>query len=166
MNPLPAAEYCFLWIDWWPMCMTKAEWSGWAQAVGSFMALLLAIVLAGKARRDARIDATEAAIRFVAGVIHSLDEAENACAVQNWETFKAARLLVRDAALAGDFLNAQAPTPGVMPSVMAVRAIAAEAFYMSEGHVATGNWGHWREHFRASASGARVLLKKIKDLGR
>lgn len=34
-----ATEYCFLWIDWWPLCMTKAEWSGWVQAVGSVAAI-------------------------------------------------------------------------------------------------------------------------------
>lgn len=34
-----ASEYCFLWIDWWPMCMTKGEWSGWMQAGGAVLAI-------------------------------------------------------------------------------------------------------------------------------
>ena len=38
----PAQEYCFLWIDWWATCMTKAEWSGWMQAIGAALALLAA----------------------------------------------------------------------------------------------------------------------------
>lgn len=29
----PPQEYCLLWIDWWPMCMTKAEWAAWTQAL-------------------------------------------------------------------------------------------------------------------------------------
>lgn len=37
----PAQEYCFLWINWWPMCMTKGEWSGWAQAVAVIATLLI-----------------------------------------------------------------------------------------------------------------------------
>ena len=42
----PAQEYCLLWSDyWWWMCMTKAEWSGWAQAIGSIVALLMAAAL-------------------------------------------------------------------------------------------------------------------------
>ncbi|WP_406626148.1 hypothetical protein [Acidovorax sp. SDU_ACID1] len=41
----PAQEYCFLWIDWWATCMTKAEWSGWMQAIGSLVALIIAIAL-------------------------------------------------------------------------------------------------------------------------
>lgn len=41
----PAQEYCFLWIDHWSMCMTKAEWSGWMQAGGSALALAIAIAL-------------------------------------------------------------------------------------------------------------------------
>lgn len=30
----PAQEYCLFYWDVWPMCMTKAEWSGWMQAIG------------------------------------------------------------------------------------------------------------------------------------
>lgn len=32
-------EYCLLGIDWWPMCMTKGEWSGWMQAGGAVLAI-------------------------------------------------------------------------------------------------------------------------------
>lgn len=35
----PPQEYCLLWIDSWATCMTKAEWSGWMQAVGSVVAI-------------------------------------------------------------------------------------------------------------------------------
>lgn len=41
----PAQEYCLFWWDWWPMCMTKGEWSGWMQAIGTFAAILFAIAL-------------------------------------------------------------------------------------------------------------------------
>lgn len=41
----PAQEYCFLWIDHWSTCMTKAEWSGWMQAVFSVAAILAAALL-------------------------------------------------------------------------------------------------------------------------
>lgn len=56
----PATEYCFLWIDCWPMCMTKAEWSGWMQAIGSFIALVIATGLPFFLRC---LDRREAAIR-------------------------------------------------------------------------------------------------------
>ena len=36
---MPTPEYCLLSIDWWPLCMSKAEWSGWVQAVGSILAI-------------------------------------------------------------------------------------------------------------------------------
>ncbi len=39
----PPQEYCLLWINWWPTCMTKSEWSGWLQFVGSILALFIAI---------------------------------------------------------------------------------------------------------------------------
>ena len=41
----PPQEYCLLWIDWWPLCMTKAEWSGWMQVIGALSALGIAITL-------------------------------------------------------------------------------------------------------------------------
>lgn len=51
----PAQEYCFLWIDWWATCMTKAEWSGWMQAIGSVAAILCAVgVAAWQLRAEAR----------------------------------------------------------------------------------------------------------------
>lgn len=42
----PTPEYCFLWIDWWPFCLTKGEWSGWVQAIGSIGAIFVAIEVA------------------------------------------------------------------------------------------------------------------------
>lgn len=39
-------EYCLLGIDWWPLCMTKAEWSGWMQAIGTVAAILAAVGVA------------------------------------------------------------------------------------------------------------------------
>ncbi|RZI78743.1 MAG: hypothetical protein EOP38_27175, partial [Rubrivivax sp.] len=39
-NEVIAAEYCLLWVNWWPMCMAKGEWSSWVQAIGSVAAIL------------------------------------------------------------------------------------------------------------------------------
>lgn len=39
-------EYCLLAIDWWPLCMTKGEWSGWMQAIGTVLAILAAVGVA------------------------------------------------------------------------------------------------------------------------
>lgn len=56
-------EYCFLWIDWWPTCMTKAEWSGWMQAIGSAIALMVAIGIGLHQAKEGRRVAQEAAWR-------------------------------------------------------------------------------------------------------
>lgn len=42
---MSAPEYCFLWIDWWPLCMSKSEWSGWVQAIFSVIAILAAFAI-------------------------------------------------------------------------------------------------------------------------
>ncbi|KGG86711.1 hypothetical protein [Comamonas thiooxydans] len=41
----PAPEYCLFWIDHWSTCMTKSEWSGWMQAIGSIAAIVFALTL-------------------------------------------------------------------------------------------------------------------------
>lgn len=51
----PAQEYCFLWNDWWASCMTKAEWSGWMQAFGAALALVVAIALPYIQARNAHV---------------------------------------------------------------------------------------------------------------
>lgn len=56
-------EYCFLWIDWWPTCMTKAEWSGWMQAIGSAIALMVAIGIGLHQAKEGRRVTQEAAWR-------------------------------------------------------------------------------------------------------
>lgn len=52
----PAQEYCLLGIDWWATCMTKAEWSGWMQAIGAIVALFIAIGIPWSERRNKRIE--------------------------------------------------------------------------------------------------------------
>lgn len=39
-------EYCLLFIDWWPICMTKSEWAGWMQAFFSVLAIAAAAWIA------------------------------------------------------------------------------------------------------------------------
>lgn len=55
----PPQEYCLLWFwtDWWPMCMTKAEWSGWMQAIGAVLAIAFSGAIAAKQIKAARIEA-------------------------------------------------------------------------------------------------------------
>ncbi len=36
----PPPDYCLLWMGYWWSCMSKTEWSGWVQAVGSILAIL------------------------------------------------------------------------------------------------------------------------------
>ena len=51
---MPTPEYCFLSINWWPLCMTKAEWSGWIQAIFSVVAILAAFAISEIQQRRLR----------------------------------------------------------------------------------------------------------------
>lgn len=78
----PATEYCFLAINWWSTCMTKAEWSGWVQAVGSIAAIVAAAWIASAQHRKAvaadrarRINQLETGAR----VLHEAGELVRSC---------------------------------------------------------------------------------------
>lgn len=59
----PAPEYCVLWIQWWPLCMTKAEWSGWVQAIGSIAALVAGVLIVRWQLRRQKNDVIEDEVR-------------------------------------------------------------------------------------------------------
>ncbi|WP_431263344.1 hypothetical protein ACQ859_25730 [Roseateles chitinivorans] len=49
-------QFCLLAIDHWAMCMTKAEWSGWVQAIGSIAAIAAgSIGIAWQVQRQSRL---------------------------------------------------------------------------------------------------------------
>jgi len=64
---MPTPEYCLFGLNWWPLCMTKAEWSGWAQAIGAAAAIFFAVRIAGTQERQRRREAVT-----VAGVTAAL----------------------------------------------------------------------------------------------
>lgn len=79
----PAQEYCLLWFwtDWWPLCMTKAEWSGWMQAIGSVVALLIAIWIPWRERKVKKIEdqkqaayVADLAVRFHSELLNTNEE--------------------------------------------------------------------------------------------
>ena len=74
----PPQEYCFLWIDWWPMCMTKSEWSGWMQAVFSVLAILAAVLVATSQRRQALVDAHEKEVSLMRACLQAVVDARAA----------------------------------------------------------------------------------------
>lgn len=74
MTPNPAQEYCLFFLNQWPTCMTKSEWSGWAQAVFSVLAIIAAILIAraqhNADKRQREADEMKAAITFGWSIIH------------------------------------------------------------------------------------------------
>lgn len=66
---------CLLWGDWqihqWWSCMTKAEWSGWMQFLGSILALIVAIGVPwfqskriSKKQNQEQLDLADITLRF------------------------------------------------------------------------------------------------------
>jgi len=161
---MPAPEYCFLWIDWWPLCMSKSEWSGWAQAIGAIVALGVAIALPARARLQTRQDAKEMIIGFIAQATVTLEEIRDCCQERDWPTFRAKRLLLQDAAQSGEFLLGLQVNGRIRGIALGLRSSVLDAFHMSEEHSNLGNWPHWHATFAGSASGARALLDQVREL--
>ncbi len=76
----PAQEYCFFGCQHWSMCMTKNEWSGWMQVIGSMLAIWITWRIATTKQRKSeesnlRVAALDAAtlIGEMRGVISLLD---------------------------------------------------------------------------------------------
>lgn len=72
LAPAPAVEYCLLWINWWPLCMTKAEWSGWVQAIGSVAAIFASAVLVLVQHRHSALAAQIAEFKAAASKLLAL----------------------------------------------------------------------------------------------
>ncbi|MDD0837868.1 hypothetical protein PSQ40_04720 [Curvibacter sp. HBC61] len=53
-------EYCAFWWQTWATCMTKAEWSGWVQAVGSVAAIYASAKMVKRADQQERRRVAEA----------------------------------------------------------------------------------------------------------
>ncbi len=58
------AEFCLFGLQHWSSCMTKAEWSGWAQAVGATVAVLIAIAVPLWMRWSDRRETNAVALHF------------------------------------------------------------------------------------------------------
>ena len=71
-------EYCFFGIDWGPMCMTKSEWSGWMQAIFSVLAIVAAVVISTKQRRQSVKDAHEKQISLMRACLQAVVDARAA----------------------------------------------------------------------------------------
>lgn len=77
----PAQEYCFLgfWgVTWWPLCMTKSEWSGWAQVIGSLLAIGAAFLVLNLQLRAERIKNRQSAAAILSaftGLLHTFEKA-------------------------------------------------------------------------------------------
>ena len=65
-------EFCLFFVDWWPLCMTKAEWSGWVQAIGSVAAILASAAIVLIQHRHATLEAQKADFQRASSNLQSL----------------------------------------------------------------------------------------------
>lgn len=76
----PPPDFCFLWIDHWSTCMTKSEWSGWAQAFGAVLAIMGAIAVAWWQENARALESKQLAIIQVRNAAGTLDAVVEAAA--------------------------------------------------------------------------------------
>jgi hypothetical protein len=170
LAPPPPTEYCLLWADrwlpladpWW-LCMQKAEWSGWAQAVGAIVALALAILLPVKARRDAETEAKATAMKAAAQLEHVSKEMIAACTSQNWELFQSLRHSLADACTVMQLVPFQQLHGHKLAAHFALRSAATALNSRVAIYQYGGNWQHWGAELEAFH---RKVLAAIDDHAR
>ncbi|MDM0032090.1 hypothetical protein QTI33_08050 [Variovorax sp. J22P271] len=159
----PTPEYCFLWIDWWPLCMAKGEWSGWAQAFGAILALAIAILLPVKARREECRDAHDVLLIYAAQLSTLCAEIVEACEVQSWEAFNGHRHVLFDSNEIAKSVPLAPLRGDAIATYMSLRTFAMALYVQSADHTPGGNWLHWRDQFRLFqeeiATGIRLFRK-------
>lgn len=74
----PVQEYCFLGCQHWSTCMTKAEWSGWMQAIFSVLAIWAAVRLATRQRRQVITDNHDAHVSSLRACLQAVLDASSA----------------------------------------------------------------------------------------
>lgn len=180
----PAQEYCVLWFwtDWWPMCMTKAEWSGWMQAVFSVAAICFSAHFALKQRRDNESDQIRAgeareaeAIRTASKMIESASVAARqllivaknkggrAEIIEPAEKLESALRVLRAIDLTGLKSHEQiAPVHESEAVIAAISRHAAVYFEASDRSLgAPGNFLHHADSLVATLQKAELQIAKL-----
>jgi hypothetical protein len=161
MPPIPP-EYCLFGLDHWSLCMQKTEWSGWAQAFGSLLALAIAIWIPAKARRDVRKDAKAAALAYCGQVLIAAQGLHAACEKQNWSSFCAIRKVLQDAGKVGLAIPVGSLNVDALIPFLSLRTALVEIDERLESHGSQGNWAHWEKQFAEMIRELDVIGKAIK----
>lgn len=159
----PAQEYCFLWIDWWPMCMTKAEWSGWIQAVFSVVAILasslLAIYLFHREKSHQRALHLQSAVMLAENLLSACNGALNC---SNLESKADLTSLFEDAVdQASVLVHVDLPIDGRV-AINGLRGISRLAFNYSK--VSSHEQADWPNSFRHWSNRVSTHLECLKRL--
>lgn len=92
---MESTEYCLLWIDWWPMCMDKAQWAAWVQAGGAILAIIATGAIAYVQNHQQRRSFEQQAAVDKKRADDLLRQAQDAAARRLQEEFDARDLLYR-----------------------------------------------------------------------
>ncbi|CAN7340208.1 hypothetical protein LJR074_001932 [Acidovorax sp. LjRoot74] len=155
----PPQEYCFLWIDWWATCMSKAEWSGWMQAVFSVVAILASALIVRYQMRHQELMVKRSAISRIRTFIAFLSSyADRFVNVQDFNEIE----MKRQAALLNEQITLAATIPAELLKIEWIgafegaRAIAVQFKVLADAVAANPSFGP------QSRAVAQQLAEKLK----
>lgn len=122
-----ATEYCFLFIQWWPVCLTKSEWAAWVQAVGSVAAIGIAIVLGRATDRDQRRHARNNTIAFAATTTGAIDLLVKVAEKGTLPDIGLARASLETCVQLGSAIRLELLPLDAISAVVTIRSLAAQA---------------------------------------
>lgn len=159
----PAPEYCFLFVQWWPFCMTKAEWSGWMQAVGSVAAIGVAIWIPWNAQREQTRQARKQALAFAGQAVQSLGAAYQACKVVDATLASSQRAILESSLAIGMGVPLHLLASDVMSMVLTLRALLLDTLNRTQamGHLDGPSWIEAAVEFGVAENNAWAILERV-----
>lgn len=163
-------EYCLFWSDyWWWMCMTKAEWAGWMQAIFSVLAILasgfISMWLVHQDRESRRLESLSGAVILAENLFTATHKALN---INSPLEFGSLIALFEDSveqaiSIRGEFLSIDARS-----ALNGLRGIARMAYKSSQGtDVSLPNGNKWSTEFshwnKRSLEHLKVLLMCLPE---
>lgn len=140
-----------------------ADWAAWVQALGSLIALAIAIGISAKGRADVRKDGQRTALGYIAQVYATFGQLKDACAKQDLQ------LLIARFEILRDTVQISYGVPfGVLAQAEAVAVLSTRAQVhgaLAKGPISMGtiSWQPWEVFFQGQVDEARERLDALRQ---
>ncbi|WP_314972861.1 hypothetical protein [Comamonas testosteroni] len=162
----PVQEYClfgFWGVTWWPVCMTKSEWSGWMQAIFSAVAILASSLLAVHLFNREKSKQRSLHLQSAVALAENLHVACNSAVYCQTEKYKTDLISLFEDSVdqSSALIHVDLPLEG-RRAINGLRAISRLAFNFSKSPPDSGS--AWEDSFRHWTDRSGEHLESLQRL--